>query len=135
MKKFWSCLIVVFCSLYMCGCTKETNMEKHINFSEIFSYELQEAVIKINYLGFNEIVTTIEDPEKISSVLEILNNENYKIVKEEDCITGFYMFEFVLEDEAISFGLSGNYIAMGNQYVTESSIENSIFNALDLIAY
>ncbi len=132
MKKNRIFLFIVCCSLCLFGCSKNEIEEGTIIFSDVFSYEKQEQVIEIIYHDFNGDIVVIDDPKRISSAFEILNNSKYKEYVGEG-LEGIYFFEFISEDNVISFGISGDYIAiMGNRMIADKYLSSSFLAALGI---
>lgn len=139
MKKFIIFLIfmAVIISLEACG-IKENNNSNYIEGNKLFSDELCNSIVEIDYYSFDEKVTKVNDIEKIREIWKTLENQSYQKLEEDELIEGFYMMDFVTENAAYSFGFTNNIIVFKDgQYKTvnikdDFNLTEYIFDTLNI---
>ena len=104
------CVIAVF--FYTKNTVKDA---KSIAGKELFTDEFIKSVNSINFRPFDESgIITIRDKEKVGEFFEILRNEKYKFIDEEEWTEGSYQFDFVTNDGLEHIGISEDVIIFGD---------------------
>lgn len=153
MKKIviYSIAMVVVLSLGACGTngnnniienkndmmeySEKNNSSEGIDGIEMFSDELCDSIIEIDYYSFDESKTVINDSEKMKEVLRLLQSQNYQKLGEDEMIEGLHDMVFITENETYGFGVAKDIIAFGgNQYKVnvKDNLAVCIFEILEI---
>ena len=119
-------LALIIC---LCGCSTAPIDTSDINSMELFSNILNNKVTEIKKINFDGTEVTINNADKISQILDILENNVYSVLDEDEYIEGMYSIEFDTASGTVSIGISSNYIAInGKQYMTSNDLATEILN-------